>query len=854
MLISREVALQIEAFNKYAKFIGEKFGVVVVMDGMEACTDGKVISLPNIASLSPKEIDFLYGVLLHEVGHIRYSTFTKEAFALLISKEHAHMANAIEDARIEKLLLKDFDGAKDIFYKLYNEYTVDADLMNKVFQCSLTNCSEWHGIGIYIHDKILSLPNSVSLEKMIGKKVATKVKKFVSENNVDALISKNPLASWEDVVDLANKVYKLYFKTKKDTSEKIEIKAQEEVIKDVQENILKNLQKKAEEVAKKISVLNQEIKTNKEKINAEWDKNQPKINALNKEIQDLEQSRALLEETNSILEEKSKKETKETSQSQKVEELNSKLNELTKKIEEFKATQPAETEVEELEKFNNKLSKLEERLKNWTEKRDELKSKLEKTQESLKTLGEDSNKLPQILKDLSSKKRDTEIEKLNDKINDLRQKVSKLRSPHELEEVNRKLQKSAEELKEKLASESLNSLQKMQAELNEAGIPVNILPEFEKNEGWEEADVVQQEFDAQASQESNSMVVNGCSLNSSSSRDILTLVEKAGSDLENVNLADHFKAENKMSKFDSFNEVLSEMTYYSENDTKVYSAKRQHIPLTTQFDVVKTENKAKDLKSFTTLKVKMHADLFKIRRLFKTKLKFSKKDFFKGNQEEGGLDSRSLWKLPTKLDDNYFEVNRPKQVNKVAASIALDISGSMDKDEEIGKKIKEITLMLSEGLSECFIKHEICGFHAPVSQEMRSISKAGSFNRKSNNLETIVYKTFKDKVNSGINNLEIKCSDNSDGESLKIIAKRLMKENSKKKVLFVVTDGKPFLSDADIAVMDQDLKNTLNWLSKNKIEVFAFGFNDQPSKFYGERYCKVSTLSDIITFCSKKLG
>ena len=82
--------------------------------------------------MTAKELDMMYAILLHEAGHIRYSVFDDSYFSQLKTQWHAFLANAVEDARIENLLLNEFGGAKDIFNNLYTVYTQYKKLMKKV--------------------------------------------------------------------------------------------------------------------------------------------------------------------------------------------------------------------------------------------------------------------------------------------------------------------------------------------------------------------------------------------------------------------------------------------------------------------------------------------------------------------------------------------------------------------------------------------------------------------------------------------------------------------------------------------------------------------------------------------------
>lgn len=88
---------------------GQKMGVKVAIgsNGSDAYTDGQTIVLPNISTDKyPKEI--LWGYLAHEAAHIRYTDFTVHRDPGV----HAALTNIIEDARIEREMVKAYPGVK----------------------------------------------------------------------------------------------------------------------------------------------------------------------------------------------------------------------------------------------------------------------------------------------------------------------------------------------------------------------------------------------------------------------------------------------------------------------------------------------------------------------------------------------------------------------------------------------------------------------------------------------------------------------------------------------------------------------------------------------------------------------
>jgi len=162
-----------------------------------------------------------------------------------------------------------------------------------------------------------------------------------------------------------------------------------------------------------------------------------------------------------------------------------------------------------------------------------------------------------------------------------------------------------------------------------------------------------------------------------------------------------------------------------------------------------------------------------------------------------------------------------------------------------------LVLGLSQALDEVHIKHEILGYHAPVCQEMREMQSSVIYTRRSNNLETIVYKEASQRDNSGIMKIEPQMSDNSDGESLRIALKRLKAIRAKSHMVFIISDGKPFLCDTDMSVLDEDFRGALRQAVKDRVQVFGVGFFEQLQLFLGNRFCNASDFNNVLKFFEK---
>lgn len=812
MILSQEVQKRIADFVKYAQFISQQSGVRVVLDGLKAETDGKTVYLPNLASLSEKEVKFLYCILLHEVGHIKYSDFSVEAFKLIKSQNHFFLANAIEDARTENLSMKEFGGAEEIFTRLYNDLFLDEMFLEKLYGKKKEDVSEFAGIALYLHHYLLNLKNKIKFEEKFEPKVAQAVLDFVAKHDINTLLDKSPLRNWEEVVALANKVYDLYFQSKKDTSNNTNI---EEMIK----KIIKSKQDlNKDRVAPIQNSLDRvkEQQKNLDKIRKDLD---PDITQLSSEIQKYEDK---------ITELKAKAATPDFIVNQ-TKFINQQRNKLDKKLEHIrKATEQLAKSQEKQQ--TDKVAKLQETL----ERHQKLKKRYEDSiQDSQKEIEDRSKKFPPITKEEFSEQSEPLVqdqEKLLQEKGELLQKIAQ-----EEQKLSSLQREHSEVVKEqsRLIAEDLVSAQK---QLSDAGIDLDLFPQFEGVPGWDDATEVQQEFDMEAQQETGDAVCGG---HVSNVRDLIVTLEEAQDKLEKIDLAKIFQTSNSTNPLESFNLKSTSPS----DDAESFEDSRAHVPLTKQFDTIEIQHTS-DRQELQKIISDNTADFETIKNIFRIKFKVAKKLKFRSNQEEGGIDQRSLWQLASKTSDRIFELPNPKIYNETKASIVVDVSGSMELHEE---EIKKIALMLSEGLTASSVKHEVIGYHAPVCTEMRDMSGADSYNRKANRLETVVYRNFNDSKNSGIQNIKTHCSDNSDGESIQIAGKRLLKEAAKRRVMFLITDGKPFLSESNVGILDQDLRATINWLLRSGVEIYAVGFDAQGTAFY-KSYCQCGSNSDLIAY------
>lgn len=856
---------QFKDFEKYAKFICEKFDVSIQLESTRACTDGNTIYLPNVLSMTSKEVDMMYAILLHEAGHIRYSTFDEKYFLQLKTQWHAFLANSIEDARIENLLLKDFGGAADIFDKLYTDYTQDKNLMKKVFKHNGEKPDMFATLAFYIHNELVSFGTS-ELKDISGSRMANRIIKFVKESGIDELLVKSYPKKPNDVIALTNEVYDRFLKyfKKKDTSEVVDYKKELSEKKAI-EKLLEQLKEQAEKVEAQLSEIREKVASVSHEIDNFDGINSEKIQALRQDISSLNYERENLEykiKWKAEYDQVKKQLANLPEEISKVQaELEKQLNE-KKSLEEKMASgvngRGKEMTVEQKEALKEKIEvkkRQSERLNN------KVRQKLEEqknAQASFDAAQKEIEQNPSMCnKDLNVDAVQSEINDVISKLGKSKEDLEKLESgKRELESNKNSLLEKIKEVQGKFAEEAAEEMFKIDKMGSKANIDLDILPEINYQDAWPDAASVQEEFDSKASKASGKMVRNGqkgAGLFGTNIRDIMTFIDKRKEKVEEIDVLEIFKGRIHASKLEDLNNDMKVANYQEDKSVVgVFGTRREHIPFTTQFDSTKKEIVTKDIKGYQNV-VNKNASFYRdLKRIFARNFKFSKKIFWRGAQEEGSLDVRNLWKLPTKQGDDFFEISNPKYENKVAATILVDISGSQNKEAtEYGEKIRSLVIGLSQALAEVHVKHEILGFHAPVCEEMRGLNASSIYTRRSNKLETIVYKEAAQKDPMGVMNLELQMSDNSDGESLRIAIKRLKAIRAKSHMIFIISDGKPFLCDTDISVLDEDFKAALRMAVNEKVQVFGLGFFNQLELFMGDRFCNTNNNENILNFFNK---
>jgi hypothetical protein len=110
-----------------AAALGRKFGVTVSVGGPRACTDGRVIQLPDLPE-DPAVRDLAWGYLAHEAAHVRYTDFGVYRRGAEASPLQAAVQNILEDVRIERALAGPYPGTKATIATVVSRLLEDGEL------------------------------------------------------------------------------------------------------------------------------------------------------------------------------------------------------------------------------------------------------------------------------------------------------------------------------------------------------------------------------------------------------------------------------------------------------------------------------------------------------------------------------------------------------------------------------------------------------------------------------------------------------------------------------------------------------------------------------------------------------
>jgi hypothetical protein len=193
-------------FERYAQVLSQNFNVRIYLDGTRAEThQDNSIHLPNIKNISESELDCLYAILLHEIGHVKFTHVSRTDLKKMKGRDHFGIWNAIEDARIENKLMTKLEGAGTIFENFYGNHF--DKFAKKIFGIEFDeNVDPWHLFGIHVHDYLLNTKNKTLNITRYPEKIQNEVLKIFAK--AKPLIDARKIVKVSDAISLAGKLFK----------------------------------------------------------------------------------------------------------------------------------------------------------------------------------------------------------------------------------------------------------------------------------------------------------------------------------------------------------------------------------------------------------------------------------------------------------------------------------------------------------------------------------------------------------------------------------------------------------------------------------------------------------------------
>lgn len=144
----------LRAAELIAKNYSKNLGVAVRIQGTSAYTDGSQIVVPRVEIKNDEDARCLFGYIAHESGHVKYTSLDKIIHAEL---DHSSgmvfrmVANVLEDARIERLMGREFVGVfenlemltRRIMLEQKSGQTPAAEIFNRLIELSRYEVDEY---------------------------------------------------------------------------------------------------------------------------------------------------------------------------------------------------------------------------------------------------------------------------------------------------------------------------------------------------------------------------------------------------------------------------------------------------------------------------------------------------------------------------------------------------------------------------------------------------------------------------------------------------------------------------------------------------------------------------------------
>lgn len=373
------------------------------------------------------------------------------------------------------------------------------------------------------------------------------------------------------------------------------------------------------------------------------------------------------------------------------------------------------------------------------------------------------------------------------------------------------------------SQEAFQEAQSFQEGMKEQGVNVDLVPEFQNIEGWDAANDLQQKFDEQASASTGESVINGRG-GGVGGRNLDMWLQRTMQGVNDIDPHVIFQDVLGTSTIGQMGHPTDPDAMNDQDDTQGLDSSIKHSVWRKDLDSIITVGPT-DPSAVRLLRQQYKELGKKVTDMMARYLRPSFKQKFRGGREDGMLDARNIWKLAANKGDDYYEDIIKKPDNKMCASILVDVSGSLTSwGSDAEAYLRTMTTLLSDALTACHIEHEIIIHSAPMQAEfMSAMPSTLPFNRKGCSLDMKVIKGFKNKDFTNVTSITLTANDNADNEALREAFKRIRKHPAKERLIFVLGDGKPFMFDADPAVLDADLRQCATEMARQKVRLISMG-------------------------------
>lgn len=232
-------------------------------------------------------------------------------------------------------------------------------------------------------------------------------------------------------------------------------------------------------------------------------------------------------------------------------------------------------------------------------------------------------------------------------------------------------------------------------------------------------------------------------------------------------------------------------------------------------------------------------------------------------KERGKLDSRRL-AAAVAGDRNVFKTKEQAPELDTAISVLVDMSGSMFSDRarsDNGQRridvAKDAAIVLFECLSKIGVPFELSGFDCAYSgpqPEIRFPSPDDEDHKyaRVEGLHNYIFKGFRDRsfdarpIVAGLATNTYGGHNNADGESLSLVHERLRKRPEKRKILLMLSDGKPHCYAYTEEIQQKTyLKTVIEGIEKQGTHLVCIGIETDHVKDFFKNYAVCKKAADL---------